>query len=87
LSLPAIDGGVQFIYINAQMSKRSQDSVGLFRPRISRKLLDYKFTGNVNFLCKNLREKAVLLKINLREKKNLCIFRQVRGIKHAEIYI
>ena len=32
------------------MSKRSQDSVGLFRLRISRKLLDYKFTGKVEIL-------------------------------------
>jgi hypothetical protein len=32
------------------MSKRSRNSVGLFRPRISRKLLDYKFTGKVEFL-------------------------------------
>ena len=69
------------------MSKRSRGSVGLFRLRISHKLLDYKFTGNVIFLCKNLREKVVLLKINLWGKKNLCIFRHVRGIKYAEIYI
>ena len=50
LSPPAIDRGVQFIYISVQMSKRSRDSVGLFRLRISRKLLDYKFTGKVEIL-------------------------------------
>ncbi|MBR1745390.1 MAG: hypothetical protein IJ734_05340, partial [Fibrobacter sp.] len=39
------------------------------------------------FWQKNLRGKTILTKKNLREKKNLCIFRHVRGIKHAEIYI
>ena len=47
---------------------------------------------------KNLREKTIFWqkkfagkdyfdKKNLREKKKLCIFRHVRGIKYAEIYI